>query len=123
MPTFVNRAYMSTTTTGAGTIDLDGGAEAGYQTFAASGLAGGDTVSYTITDGSAWECGTGVFTDAATDTLSRVLVESSTGSLLSLSGSAKAFVTALAADFNKNIDGGSASTSYTAPQSIDGGGA
>tara|TARA_R110000796_G_scaffold76589_6_gene171221 strand:+ start:492 stop:869 length:378 start_codon:yes stop_codon:yes gene_type:complete len=123
MPTFVNRAYMSTTTTGAGTIDLDGGAVSGYQTFAAAGLTSGDTVSYTILDGSTWECGTGEYTDAATDTLSRVLVESSSGSLLVLSGSATVFVTALAADFNKNVDGGSPTSVYLADgsQSIDGG--
>jgi len=52
-----------------------------------------------------------------------VLGESSTGSLLNLTGSAVVFVSAVADDFTQSIDGGSASTVYTAPQSINGGAA
>lgn len=100
MVTLVNRAYVSTSTTGTGTITL-GSAETGYQTFANAGVADGDVVRYTIVDGANWEIGTGTYTSSGT-TLSRTPSESSnSGSAINLSGAAKVFLTATEADFRE----------------------
>ena len=100
-----NRAYMTTATTGTGTITL-GSAMAGYQSFDAAGIANGNTVSFTIIDGLAWEVSTGVYIATGT-MLTRVLEESSTGSLLVLTGSAQVFITPIGSDL------GNWNTAYT----------
>ena len=87
---------MTTATTGTGTITL-GAAESGYQSFADAGVVDTDVVRYVIEDGTDWEIGTGTYTATGT-TLSRTLGESSTGSLLDLTGSAVVYVSATAAD-------------------------
>lgn len=95
MTKFVNRAKMTTATTGTGTITL-GSAVDGYQTFSAAGLVDTDVVRYTIEDGNNWEIGTGTYSSG---TLTRTVVESSnSGSAINLSGEAVVFVTAAGKD-------------------------
>lgn len=84
-------ACETTPTAGTGTIDLAGAATGGYLTFA-SQITNGNTVPYHLVTGSGAsrkvETGIGMFTDAATDTLTRVADWSSdgAGTELTLSG-------------------------------------
>lgn len=114
MTKLVNRAKMTTATTGTGTITL-GSAVSTFQSFAAAGVVNGDSVRYVIEDGLNWEIGVGTYASAGT-TLTRTLNESSTGSLLNLSGNATVFVTAAALDIVGKIGVGTsvATTSGTA---------
>ena len=97
MVTLVNRAKVSTATTGTGTITL-GSAESGYQTFADAGVVDADVVRYVIEDGTNWEIGSGTYTASGT-TLSRTVLESSNAdAAINLSGSAVVFVGAAAED-------------------------
>jgi len=105
MAVLVNRAKMSTSTTGTGTITL-GSAEDGYQTFADAGVANSDVVRYIIEDGSNFEIGTGTYTSSGT-LLSRTVSESSnSNNAINLSGSATVFVGATAQDLSP-LGGGS----------------
>ena len=75
-----DRVKETSTTTGTGTIDLDG-AVTGFEGFVA-GIATTNTTYYCIahTTADEWEVGLGTVTDAGTDTLSRDTVISSSNS-------------------------------------------
>lgn len=98
---FYNRVWVSSVTTGTGTLSL-ASATPGYQTFAGAGVPNGATVSYLIRDGvNNWEIGQGVYASAG-PTLTRPGTGnffSSTGSLLNLSGSETIILTPQAADY------------------------
>jgi len=75
-----DRVKETSTTTGTGTLDLDG-AVTGFEGFVA-GIATTNTTYYCIahTTADEWEVGLGTVTDAGTDTLSRDTVISSSNS-------------------------------------------
>ncbi len=75
-----DRVKETSTTTGTGTFDL-AGAEVGFESFV-SGVGDGNQTYYAISnDGTAeFEVGIGTVTDAATDTLSRDTIISSSNS-------------------------------------------
>lgn len=114
MAVLKNRAGVVTATSGTGTITLGAAIAAGaafnsasWQTFAAAGVANGDSVRYLILDSNgAWEYGLGTYTSAGTALIRSTGAmdgtvpgqKSSTGSLISLTGTAQVFITAIAED-------------------------
>ena len=113
MPVVGNRIKVASSSTGTGNITL-GRAEDGYQTFASGGVSNNDVVRYVITEGSNWEIGKGTYLTSG-PTLVRTsgnLLESSTGSLLNLGGSATVFVSLADADIMQT-DGGTFSGDVT----------
>jgi hypothetical protein len=75
-----DRVKETSTTTGTGTLDL-GGAAPDFESFV-SGIGTGNTTYYAISQAGTnnWEVGIGTVTDAATDTLSRDTILSSSNS-------------------------------------------
>lgn len=104
MSALLNRAKVLTATTGTGTATL-GAAVVPFQTWVAAQAASFDTkiYSYLIEEGNAWEIGEGIFNKTA-NTLTRVLIASSTGSLLNLTGSATVSCVAKALDSPQLIE-------------------
>lgn len=100
MSQLLNRVGQATATTGTGTVTL-GSALSGFQTAASAGAVNGLDYTYRIEDGAAWELGYGTYSTTG-PTLTRNLIASSTGSLLTLSGSAGVYSDALASDIPQN---------------------
>jgi hypothetical protein len=106
MAKLFNRAKMTTSTTGSGTVTLSSAAN-GFQSFADAGVSDGDVIQYVIEEGSAWEIGTGTYSASGTS-LTRTPSESSIGgSAISLGGTAKVSITTVAADMNRLQNAGS----------------
>jgi microcystin-dependent protein len=100
MAKLFNRAKMTTSSTGTGTITL-GSAENGFQSFADAGVVNNDVVQYLIEEGTAWEIGEGTYTASGT-TLTRTPSESSIGGgAITLGGTAKVSITATHSDFTR----------------------
>ena len=99
MVKFVNRARMTTPSTGTGTLTL-GVALDGFQSFGAAGVTNGDVLRYLLEEGEAWELGTGTYSASGT-TLTRSVTESSAGgNLISLTGTATVSLVLTAADLD-----------------------
>src|SRR6266700_281057 len=90
-------------TPGTGTITLNA-AVAGFQTFAAGGIQDGQTVSYSLLDGSgAWEVGRGTYTAAGT-TLSRgPLFSSNGGAAINATSALIVWIAVLAEDLMQTL--------------------
>lgn len=102
MAALLNRARMTTATTGTGTVTL-GSAVTGYATFAEASAVNATVYSYCIEDGSDFEIGVGTYTSSGTtfsrDTVTVSKISGTAGtSKISLSGTAEIFITARAAD-------------------------
>jgi hypothetical protein len=99
---YANRVWMTTATSGTGTITL-GSALAGYLTPAEAGVPNADTVTYCIIDGDDFELGTGTYTTSGTtlsrDTVTVSKIGGTAGtSKINLSGTAEVFLTTDAND-------------------------
>lgn len=101
MTNFHNRVRVLTSSTGTGTIAL-GQAAAGYASFQEGGVPDGGRVTYCIEDGNNFEVGNGVYSSGGQTLtrpqvlLSKINGEAAGTSPLSLSGSARVFLTASA---------------------------
>ena len=109
-----DRVRQTTTSTGTGTITLDGSV-AGFQSFAVIGNA--NTTYYTIAGGTQWEVGIGTYSSG---TLARTtVISSSTGSKLDLAAGTKdVFVTLPAENTVTSIASSDGSVIVTATGSV-----
>lgn len=113
MAKLFNRAKMTTSTTGSGTVTLSAAA-VGFQSFADAGVSNGDVVQYLIEEGAAWELGTGTYSSTGTS-LTRTPSESSDGgTAITLAGAASVAITAVADDLNRLQHEGSTKVSVSA---------
>lgn len=94
-------ACMNASTTGTGTITLNG-AVGGFQTFSAAGVKDQETLSYAIQDSAnTWEYGRGLYTSSGT-TLTRgpIISSSGVGSAISMTANAQISIVILSEDIN-----------------------
>lgn len=118
MTKLYNRARVTITSTGTGTLSL-GSAVTGYQSFSSAGAQNNDVVSYAIEDGVNWEVGTGTY-DSTANTLTRSVTQSYNGttygtSAISVTTAAQVFISPLAADLSPVpvSNGGTGATTLT----------
>jgi hypothetical protein len=101
-----DRVQENTTTTGTGTLTLDG-AVFGFQTFAVVG--NGNTCYYTIVDGGAWEVGIGTYSTTGPSLVRTTVLSNSNGNTSPITlavGTKNVFLT-YPAEKSVNVDGGS----------------
>jgi hypothetical protein len=102
---FTDIACETSATSGTGTLNLAGAATSGYLGFLAAGITSGNSVPYTLVNGTGvsrkLETGWGTFTDGAPDTLTRVADWSTdgAGAELTLSGTSTVCVGPIASLF------------------------
>ena len=96
MTKLYNLVRVNTSTTGSGMIIL-GDAVTGFLSFITAEVQDGDEISYGLKDGNSHEVGRGIYSTSGSS-LTRSLLNSTTGSLLNLSGTADVYITALAED-------------------------
>lgn len=106
MAKLFNRAKMTTSTTGSGTVTL-GSASVGYQSFADAGVSNGDVVQYVIEEGGNFEIGTGTYSATGTSLTRSPTESSNAGAAISLGGAAAVSITAVADDLNRLQHAGS----------------
>lgn len=92
---YLDRAWMTTASTGTGSITL-GSAKAGFLTFGEAGLANGDTCTYLIREGNDFEMGVGTYTASGTVLSRDTVVKSKISGVLGtskmvLAGAAEVF--------------------------------
>jgi hypothetical protein len=106
---YADRVADTTTTTGTGTITLDGVAPTGYQTFAVGLGSDSKIVPYVIELSSEWEVGEGVFNGTTSLTRVKVRYSSNANALVSFSaGTKNVFLTAHAASIGNKLWAGRA---------------
>ena len=121
MSNLLNRVKVSTATLGTGTIAL-GAADPRFQTFAAAGAVNGATYSYVIEEGLDWAINEGVYNSVA-QTLTRTLIASSTGAMLSLQGTARVTVVPNVRSMQPHVGPSRTPLSWLHPMGVgDGGG-
>jgi hypothetical protein len=95
-----NLARMTTPTAGTGATIALGVAVAGYLSFALSGVANGDVISYGIADGANSEVGTATYSSTGPQLTGRTVTKSTNGDApIALSGSAQVFITIRSEDY------------------------
>jgi len=100
MAKLFNRAKMTTSTTGSGTVTL-GSASVGYQSFADAGVSNGDVVQYVIEEGGNFEIGTGTYSSTGTSLTRSPTESSNSNNAITLAGAATVSITAVADDLNR----------------------
>ena len=101
MTKFANRAKMSISSTGTGSVTLNA-AVAGYRSFAASGIVDTDQIRYIIEDGAAFEIGIGLMSSSATVMARTVEESSNSNNALNLTSNAKVLIGITAGDLEAN---------------------
>jgi hypothetical protein len=91
---FHSRVMVAIADTGTGVVHPGSALSGGFNDFSTGSVADGENVSYVIEDDNgAWETGTGTYTSATNILARSVLKSSNSNALISLSGSARLYLT------------------------------